>query len=73
MGGRPQGTEEYDLAVARVHAKLLAHIRRTGKPRGAHDLLIAATAAASGRIVVTSDVASFDQFPNVDVLDPSPH
>jgi tRNA(fMet)-specific endonuclease VapC len=62
--------EEYDLDVARAHARLLAHVRRTGKPRGAHDLIIAATAAATGRMVVTSDAAGFDQLPDVTVLDP---
>ena len=61
--------EEYDLDVARAHARLLAHVRRTGKPRGAHDLIIAATAAATGRAVVTSDAAGFDQLPDVAVLD----
>jgi tRNA(fMet)-specific endonuclease VapC len=39
--------EEYDLEVARAHASLLAHVRRSDKPRGAHDLIIAATAATS--------------------------
>jgi tRNA(fMet)-specific endonuclease VapC len=34
--------EEYDLEVARAHAGLLAHVRRSGKPCGAHDLIIAA-------------------------------
>lgn len=62
--------EEYDLDVARAHARLLAHVRRTGKPRGAHDLIIAATAAATGRMVVTPDAAGFDQLPDVTVLDP---
>jgi len=62
--------EEYDLDVARAHARLLVHVRRTGKPRGAHDLIIAATAAATGRMVVTPDDAGFDQLPDVTVLDP---
>jgi tRNA(fMet)-specific endonuclease VapC len=62
--------EEYDLEVARAHARLLAHVRRTGKPRGAHDLIIAATALATGRAVVTADLAGFDQLPDVIVLDP---
>jgi tRNA(fMet)-specific endonuclease VapC len=62
--------EQYDLNVARAHARLLAHVRRTGKPRGAHDLIIAATAAASGRTVITSDAAGFDQLPDVALLDP---
>jgi predicted nucleic acid-binding protein len=36
--------EEYTVDVARAHARLLAHVRRAGQPRGAHDLIIAATA-----------------------------
>jgi tRNA(fMet)-specific endonuclease VapC len=64
--------EEYNLEVARAHARLLAHVRRTGKPRGAHDLIIAATAAATGRTVVTSDASGFDQLPDVAMLDPTP-
>jgi tRNA(fMet)-specific endonuclease VapC len=44
--------EPYDPDVARGHASLLAHTRRRGRPRGAHDLLIAATALAHGRTVV---------------------
>jgi tRNA(fMet)-specific endonuclease VapC len=63
--------EDYDLAVARAHGRLLAHVRRTGKPRGAHDLIVAATAAATGRTVVSSDASGFDQLPDVAVLDPA--
>lgn len=63
--------EEYDLDVARAHARLLAHVRRTGMPRGAHDLIIAATATAAGRTVVSSDAAGFDRLPDVAVLDPT--
>lgn len=59
--------EDYDLEVARAHASLLAHVRRSGRPRGAHDLLIAATAAARGRTVVTADAAGFEDLPGVDV------
>jgi len=60
--------EEYDLDVARAHARLLAHVRRTGTPRGAHDLIIAATATATGRTVVTADATGFEQLPDVAVL-----
>jgi tRNA(fMet)-specific endonuclease VapC len=59
--------EDYDLDVARTHARLLAHVRRSGTPRGAHDLIIAATAAARGRTVVTVDSAGFDGLPGVAV------
>lgn len=59
---------EYDLTVARTHARLLAHVRRQGRPRGAHDLIIAATAAATARTVVTHDRrAAFDTLPGVHV------
>lgn len=54
---------EYDSEVANMHADLLAHVRRTGKPRRAHDLLIAATARATGRVVVATDRAAFDRLP----------
>ncbi len=57
--------EPYDLQVARVHAELLAHTRTTGRPRGAHDLLIAATARAHTRTVVTADSAGFSGLPGV--------
>jgi len=57
----------YDLSVAREHGRLLAHTRRTGRPRGAHDLQIAATAAATGRRILTTDARAFDDLPRVDV------
>lgn len=57
---------EYDLTVARTHARLMAHTRRQGRPRGAHDLVIAATAAATARTLVTHDAkAGFDDLPGV--------
>ncbi len=59
--------EDYDVQVARVHATLLAHVRRTGRPRGAHDLIIAATAVARDRLVVSADSAGFADLPGVSV------
>lgn len=59
--------EDYDVQVARVHATLLAHVRRTGKPRGAHDLIIAATAVARDRRVVSNDRTAFADLPRVSV------
>jgi tRNA(fMet)-specific endonuclease VapC len=50
--------EPYGHGTARAHARLLAHMKRAGKPRGAHDLIIAATAVATGRSVLTSDTAA---------------
>ena len=57
----------YDLRVARTHATLLAHVRRAGRPRGAHDLIIASTAIAANRIVVTADPAGFRHLPGLQV------
>ncbi|HET7054268.1 MAG TPA: PIN domain-containing protein [Solirubrobacterales bacterium] len=59
--------EAYDLDVADAHAGLLAHVRRTGTPRGAHDLIIAATARAQDRHVVSSDQKAFADLPGVSV------
>ena len=61
--------EPYDLATAEVHGRLLAHVHRGGTQRGAHDLIIAATAVATKRIIVTTDRnARFDDLPGVDCL-----
>lgn len=60
----------YDLDVARTHTSLLVAIRKAGRPRGAHDLIIAATAVCTGRAVVTSDLG-FDDLPGVVVRRPS--
>jgi len=56
--------EAYDLKVAEAHAALLAHVRRTGTPRGAHELIIAATARARDRQVVSFD-GGFAELPGV--------
>lgn len=57
--------ETYDADVARAHAGLIAHARRAGRPRGAHDLIIAATALARNREVVTLDATGFTDLPGV--------
>jgi tRNA(fMet)-specific endonuclease VapC len=59
--------EPYDLEVADAHAALLAHARQAGTPRGAHDLIIAATARARERQVVSSDRAGFAELPGVSI------
>ena len=59
--------EVYDLNVAEAHAALLAHVRRTGTPRGAHDLIIAATARARERQVVSLDRGGFAKLPEVPI------
>jgi tRNA(fMet)-specific endonuclease VapC len=57
--------EDYDLDVALEHGALLAHTRRSGRPRGAHDLIIAATARARRREVVSTDLDGFAELPEV--------
>ena len=58
---------DYDTAVAESHAELLVHVRRQGTPRGAHDLIIAATARAAQRVVVSADDTAFADLPGVQV------
>jgi tRNA(fMet)-specific endonuclease VapC len=57
---------DYSRKTADHHARLLAHVRRSGRSRGAHDLVIAAHALETGRIVVSRDAkARFDDLPGV--------
>jgi tRNA(fMet)-specific endonuclease VapC len=61
--------EAYGLQVAEAHGRLLAHVHRTGTKRGAHDLIIAATALTTRRIVLTTDRnARFGELPGVECL-----
>lgn len=59
--------EPYDIDVAQAHGALLAHARRSGRPRGAHDLIIAATARAREREVLSADSDGFADLPGVTV------
>jgi predicted nucleic acid-binding protein len=49
----------FDLAAARVHARLGAELAAKGAAIGAHDLLIAATAVSIDFDVATRDLRSF--------------
>ena len=61
--------EPYDVATAEAHGRLLAHVHRAGAQRGAHDLLVAATAVVTRRTVLTTDrSARFDELPGVDCI-----
>lgn len=62
---------DYTEATAACHARLIAHVRRSGTPRGAHDLIIAAHAAQTGRTVLTSGArARFADLPGVSAAEP---
>jgi tRNA(fMet)-specific endonuclease VapC len=56
----------YDAEVAEAHAELLVVVRSQGKSRGAHDLIIAATARAFDRVVVSADFTAFRDLPGVE-------
>lgn len=60
--------EPYDLATARAHANLIVEATRMGRSRGSFDLIIAATAVATGRTLLTTDIAAdFGSLPGVSV------
>jgi predicted nucleic acid-binding protein len=60
---------DYTPATAAHHGRLLAYVRRSGTPRGAHDLIIAAHAAETGRTVVSKDAkARFNGLPGVTAI-----
>lgn len=57
---------DYTDATAAHHARLIAHARRAGIPRGPHDLIIAAHAAETGRTILSRDAkARFADLPSV--------
>lgn len=62
---RTLAIEDYTSAVALVHADLLADARRTGRARTAHDLIIASTAIAADRTLLTSDARGFADLPGL--------
>ena len=58
--------EPYNVGIARVHARLAVAAMAKGRPRSANDMMIAATAAATSRILLTTDAsAGFDQLTGV--------
>lgn len=63
---RVQRDRLYDERTASAHAALLDFVQRSGQPRGALDLILAAAAVESGRTIVTTDArARFDDLPGV--------
>jgi len=58
----------FDLVTARIHASLWASFAAKGVTVGAHDLLIGATAIATGYRVTTRDRRSFGRIPGLEVV-----
>jgi tRNA(fMet)-specific endonuclease VapC len=56
--------------VARVHAEIWSDLSERGQVIGAHDLWIAATAAAHGLGVATRNVADFQRIAGLRVVGP---
>jgi predicted nucleic acid-binding protein len=63
-------TISFDLQVARVHARLGAQLLTIGRPIGANDLLIAATALSHGMSVLTENLRDFERVPGLIVERP---
>jgi predicted nucleic acid-binding protein len=62
---------DYTESTAVHHARLIAASRRIGRHRGAHDLIIAAHAAETGRIIFSRDSkARFADLPGVLAMEP---
>jgi predicted nucleic acid-binding protein len=57
----------FDLACARAHARLGAHLARKGITIGGHDLIIGASALARGYSVITKDRRGFPRIPELEV------
>jgi tRNA(fMet)-specific endonuclease VapC len=61
---------DYTETTAAHHGRLLAHVRKSGTARGAHDLIIAAHAAETGRTIMTRDAkARFGDLPGINASD----
>jgi tRNA(fMet)-specific endonuclease VapC len=61
---------DYTVETTEFHADLKAHCRESGSPRGEIDLMIAATALATKRVLVTLDrKADFGSLPGVNVIE----
>ena len=61
---------DYTQETAAHHGRLLAHVRRSGTPRSAHDLIIAAHAAQTDRTILSRDAkARFGDLPGVSAID----
>lgn len=67
---RTLDVEPYDLTTTQAHADLMVHARRSGRQRGNHDLMIAATGIARSRTVVTLDARGFEGLPGLAVRAP---
>ena len=59
---------DFDIDIARLHARLGADLAARGKQIGAHDLIVAATALSLDYQVATRDKRSFPKIPGLNVV-----
>ena len=64
--------QPFDLAEARVHARIWADLETRGLMIGPHDLQIAATSLANGHEVATLNVLEFQRVSGLQVIDATP-
>jgi tRNA(fMet)-specific endonuclease VapC len=57
----------FDLAAARIYARVWASMARKGMTIGSHDLMIGATCISLGFSVVTLDFRDFEKIPGIKV------
>lgn len=60
----------FDASVASIWARLMADGHRTGRPRSALDMIIAASAEAIGAVIVTDNERDFDGLDYINPLRP---
>lgn len=61
------GVLEFDEVAAQLFGQITAHLQARGRPTGDMDVLIAATAMASGQCLVTANPAHFGDIPQLEV------
>jgi tRNA(fMet)-specific endonuclease VapC len=64
--------EPFDLAQARVHARIWADLETRGRMIGPHDLQIAAAGLALGHEVATLNTQEFQRVTGLKVVDATP-
>lgn len=65
--------QPFDLAQARVHARIWADLEKRGQMIGSHDLQIAAAGLALGHEVATLNAQEFQRVTGLPVVDATPY
>jgi tRNA(fMet)-specific endonuclease VapC len=61
----------FDLVAAEIHARIWATLESLGQRIGPHDTIIAATALAHNRAILTANVREFSRVPGLEVVQPA--